>query len=133
MPIEIGDLNRNFIVVDERTTVRQVRDQVAATGKDFVYIVARLADGQYAVLWLGDLIQALQKHSETLLPEMLDAALGDMSDLLAPRATDAVEQADMETREAKRLVKKTPGRFALLRLTRHASRVTQTLAPAVTG
>jgi len=104
MPIATSELNRDFIVVDEWTIVRQVRDQVAATGKDFVYIIVSLGRSRYAVLWLGDLILALQKYSETLLPEMLDAALGDTSDLLAPRATDAVEQADMETREAKRLV-----------------------------
>ena len=113
MPIETSALNRDFIVVDERTTVRQVRDQVAATGKDFVYIVVRLASGQYAVLWLGDLILALQKYSETVLPEMMDAALGDMSDLLAPRAADAVEQADMETGEAKGLVSK-PGKMLVV-------------------
>jgi len=113
VPIETSALNRDFIVVDERTTVRQVRDQVAATGKDFVYIVVRLASGQYAVLWLGDLILALQKYSETVLPEMMDAALGDMSDLLAPRAADAVEQADMETGEAKGLVGK-PGKMLVV-------------------
>ncbi len=113
MPIETSALNRNFIVVDERTTVRQVRDQVAATGKDFVYIVVRLADGQYAVLWLGDLIQVLQKHSEALLPEMLDTALGDVPDLLAHRTADVVGQADMDTDEAKRLVSK-PGKMLVV-------------------
>lgn len=113
MPIEIGDLDRNFIVVDERTTVRQVRDQVAATGRDFAYIVVRLANGQYAILWLGDIIQALQKRSETLLPEMLDTALGDVPDLFAHRTADIVGQADMDTDEAKRLVGR-PGKMLLV-------------------
>jgi hypothetical protein len=113
MPIETSALNRNFIVVDERTTVRQVRDQVAAAGKDFVYIVVRLANGQYAVLWLGDLIRVLQKHSEALLPEMLDTALGDVPDLLAHRAADVVGQADVDTEEAKRLVSR-PGKMLVV-------------------
>jgi len=110
MAIAESELKRDFIVVDEWATVRQVRDQVAATGNEWTYIVVQLANGQYAVLWLSELIEALQKTSETLLPGMLDAALSDVPDLLAPRTTDAVEQADVETREAKNLARNMPGR-----------------------
>ena len=110
MPIAESELKRDFIVVDERATVRQVRDQISETESEWVYIVVRLANGQYAVLWLSELIGALQKSSEILLPGMLDAALGAVPDLLAPRAADAVEQADMETGKAKRLTRKVPGK-----------------------
>jgi hypothetical protein len=104
MPTAASSLNRDFIVVDERTTVRQVRDRVAATGKDFVYIVVRLVDDQYAVLWLGDLIQALQKwRGETFQPHFLDIALGDVPDLLVFQAAHAIQQANMDREEAKRV------------------------------
>ena len=113
MSIAESELKRDFIVVDEWTTVRQVRDQVAATGKDFIHIVVRLANGQYAVLWLADLIQALQKEDETLWMWMLNAALADVPDLLDNRGADAVEQADVDTEEAKRLVGK-PGKMLVV-------------------
>ena len=101
MSIAESELSRDFIVVGEQTTVREVRDQVAATGKDFVYIVVRLANGQYAVLWLADIIQALQKKDETLWTWMLNAALADVHDLLDHRVAGAVEQADADAGEAK--------------------------------
>ncbi|MCD6344060.1 MAG: CHAT domain-containing protein, partial [Anaerolineae bacterium] len=66
--------------------------------------------GQYAVLWLSELIQALQKESDTLWQGMLDAALADVPNLLAPLAADAVERATMSTREAQHHARKTPGK-----------------------
>ena len=110
MPIATSNLNRDFILVDERTTVRQVRDQVAATRNHWTYIVVRLANSQHAVLWLSELIQALQKDSEVLLSWMLDSALGDVPGLLAPRAADAVEQAAMGMGQARILLNKLPGK-----------------------
>ncbi len=113
MSIAESELNRNFIVVDAQATVREVRDRVTATGKDFVYIVVRLANGRYAVLWLADIIQALQKEDETLWTWMLNAALADVPDLLDHRLADAVEQADVDTEEAKRLTSK-PGKMLVV-------------------
>jgi len=110
MPISKRELNRDFIVVNEWTTVREVRDQVAATGNNQVFIIVRLDNGQYAVLRLSELIQVLQKHSDVLLPEMLEAPLSYVPALLAPRAGDAVEQASVGTGVARRLATKTPGR-----------------------
>ncbi len=110
MSIPESKLGRNFIEVDERTTVRQVRDQVAATESKWTHIIVRLANGQYVVLWLSEVIEALQKSSEILLPGMLDAALGDVPDLLAPRAVDAVEQTSMDWRDAFNLAKRIPGK-----------------------
>jgi hypothetical protein len=110
MPISEEALVRDFIVVDERTTVRQVRDQVAATENSRTYIVVRLSNGKYAVLRLNELIQVLKEHSETLAPEMLEASLNDVPGLLPPRAADGVEQASMGTGRAKMLVNKMPGK-----------------------
>jgi len=111
MPIAESVLDRDFIVVDERTTVRQVRDQVDATGNKWTYIVVRLATAQYAVLRLDELIEALQEwRGETLLQSTLDAALSQVPNLLAFRAADAVEQADVETEAARRLARKMPGK-----------------------
>ena len=110
MPIATSALDRNFIVVDEQTTVEEVRDRVDATGNQWIYIVVHLSNGQYAVLWLSELIQALQKESDTLWPGMLDAALADVPNLLAPLAADAVERATMSTREAQHHARKTPGK-----------------------
>jgi len=98
MPIAESELKRDFIVVDEWTTVQQVRDQIAARLNEWAYVVVRLAGGQYAVLWLSELIGALQKwRGETFQPDVLGVALGDVPDLLVPRAAGAVEQAAMET------------------------------------
>jgi len=109
MSIADSELERNFIVVDERATVREVRDQVAATGDRWTYVVVQMADGHYAVLWLSELVAAMQQDSEALLSWMLDAALNKVPDLLASRAANAVEQAEMDTGAAKRLARKMPG------------------------
>jgi hypothetical protein len=88
-----------------------VRDQIAARLNEWAYVVVRLAGGQYAVLWLSELIEALQKwRGEMFQPDVLGVALGDVPHLLAPRAADAVEQADVETGEARRLVRRVPGK-----------------------
>ncbi len=110
MPISEEALTRDFIVVDEWTTVQQVRDQVAATKNNWTYVVVRLDNGQYAVLRLNELIQVLKEHSETLATEMLEASLNDVPDLLPPRATDGVEQGSMGTGRAKMLLNKMPGK-----------------------
>jgi len=110
MPIATSALDRDFIVVDEQTTVEEVRDQVTATGNQWIYIVVHLSNGQYAVLWLSELIQELQNYGEMLRPGMLDAALADVPNLLAPLAADAVERATMSTREAQHHARKTPGK-----------------------
>jgi hypothetical protein len=110
MPISEEALVRDFIVVDEWTTVQQARDQVAATKNNWTYIVVRLDNGQYAVLRLNELIQVLKERSETLAPEMLEASLNDVPDLLPPRAADGVEQASMGTGRAKMLLNKMPGK-----------------------
>jgi len=108
MSIAESELNRDFLIVDERTTVQQVRDQIV---NEWTYVVVRLASGQYAVLQLSELIEALQEwRGETFQPDVLETALGDVPDLLAPRAADAVEQADMDTGEAKRLTRRMPGK-----------------------
>jgi CHAT domain-containing protein len=110
MPIATGELKRGFIVVDEWTTVREVRDQVDETQNKWTYIIVRLDSGQYAVLRLDEIIQVLKKHSDTLTPDILGAPLGNVPDLLAPRAGDAVEQASMGTGRARQLLTKMPGR-----------------------
>ncbi len=110
MPIATSALNRDFIVVDERTTVEEVRDRVDATGNKWVYIVVCLDNGQYAVLRLSELIQELQTYGEMLQAGMLDAALADVPNLLPPLAVDAVERATMSTREAQRRARNTPGK-----------------------
>ncbi len=108
MPIAERELNRDLIVVDEQATVQQVRDRVAETEKGFVYIAVRLADGRYAVLWMADIIQALQAWGgEMLMPGMLDTALIDVPDLLAPRVAETADQAEMDTSEARELVGRT--------------------------
>lgn len=110
MPISEEALVRDFIIVDEWITVQQARDQVAATKNNWTYIVVRLNNGQYAVLRLNELIQVLKEHSETLLPEMLEASLNNVPDLLPPRAADGVEQASIGTGRAKMLLNKMPGK-----------------------
>ncbi len=111
MPIIESELNRDFIVVDERTTVRQVRDQVDATGNEWTYIVVRLVTGQYAVLRLHELIETLQEwFGQTLLPRMLDATLGQVPGLLISRAAGGAEGADMEMGAAKLFARKMPGK-----------------------
>jgi hypothetical protein len=110
MAIAESELDRNFVVVDERATVRQVRDQVATTENEWTYVVVWLADGQCAVLCLSEIVEALQEwRGEVLQPGILDVALRDVPGLLAPRAADGVEQASMETGEVKRLARRTPG------------------------
>jgi hypothetical protein len=110
MAIAESELDRNFIVVDERTTVRQVRDRVAATGNERTYVVVWLANGQCAVLCLSEIVEALQEwRGEVLQPGILDVPLRDVPGLLTPRAADGVEQVDMETGEAKRLARRAPG------------------------
>ena len=111
MPIAESALNRDFVVVDELATVRQVRDRVVATGNDWTYVVVRLADGRYAILCLKDVIQALWDwQGDAFRPGTLGVALRDVPDLLHPRAADGVEQASVGTGEAKRLVRRMPGR-----------------------
>jgi len=110
MPIAESELDRDFIVVDDQATVRQVRDRVAATGNDWTYVVVWLVDGQCAVLCLSEIVEALQKwRGEVPQPEVLDVTLRDVPGLLAPRAADVVEQAGMETRQAKQLARRAPG------------------------
>jgi hypothetical protein len=109
MPIHESELTHSFVVVDEQTTIRRVRDAVEETGNLWTYVVVPLSDGQFAVLWLSEIIQTLQSHSDVLLPGMLDTTLADVPDLLAPRAARAVQQAAMTTREAKSLAKQMPG------------------------
>jgi hypothetical protein len=111
MAIADSELNRDFILVDEHTTVRQVRDEVGATGNEWTYIVVRLDTGQYVVLRLNELVEALKGWlGKTLLQRMLDAALSIVPGLLAPRAVDGVEAVAMETGAAKRLARKVPGK-----------------------
>jgi len=111
MPIAERELSRDFVVVDERATVREVRDRIDATGNEWAYVVVRLATGQYAVLRVHELIEVLQAWlGETLLQRMLDATLSDVPGLLAPRAADGVEGTSIETEEAKRLARQVPGK-----------------------
>ncbi len=110
MPIATSELKRDFIVVDESATVAQVRDQVADTQSKWTYIIVRLDDGRYAVLRLNELIQALQGQSDILTPDMLDAPLYSLSDLLTPKAGAAVEQTSMGTGRARQLLYKMPGK-----------------------
>jgi len=110
MAIAESELDRDFIVVDDQATVRQVRDRVAATGDDWTHVVVWLANGQCAVLCLSEIIEALQKWGgEEFQPEVLDVTLRDVPGLLAPWTADGVEQAGVETGEAKRLARRTPG------------------------
>jgi hypothetical protein len=110
MPIPTSELKRDFIVVDERATVRQVRDQVADARNQWTYIIVGLDDGRYAVLRLNELIQVLQGQSDALTQEMLDAPVASVSDLLAPRAGDAVEGSSMGIGRARQLLNKMPGK-----------------------
>jgi len=110
MPIATSELKRDFIVVDESATVAQVRDQVDDTQNKWTYIIVRLDDGRYAVLRLNELIQTLQGQSDVLTPDMLDAPLYSLSDLLAPKAGAAVEQASMGTGRARQLLNKMSGK-----------------------
>ncbi len=110
MPIATGELKRDFIAVDERVTVRQVRDQVAATGNKWTYVVVRFNNGQYAVLRLNELIQVLQQQGDVLTPDMLEKPLRDVPNLLVPRAGEAVEQASMGIGRARQLLGRMPGR-----------------------
>lgn len=109
MPIAENQLRRNFIVVDEYATVKEVREQIKATGDDWTSIVVRLADGRYAVLRLNEIIKVLQRESDVLWAGMLKAALRSLPNLLESRAADAVEQSDMDTIEAKRQMRRVPG------------------------
>ncbi len=105
MPIADSALNRNCRVFDERTTLQQVLDQVGVTEE--VYVVVRLASGQYAAVPLSELketLDGLQRLQDKTL--MLNAALGD---LLAPLAADAVEQASVKTWQAESLRRGVPG------------------------
>lgn len=111
MPIAESELSRDFVVVDDWATVQQVRQQVDATGNKWTFIVIRLTTGQYAVLWLSELIEALQGlFGEALTQRVLDITLSQIPNLLAPRAVDAVEQSSMGTGSAKRLAKKVAGK-----------------------
>jgi hypothetical protein len=110
MPIATNELGRDFLVVPESATVRQVRDRVADTGNRWIYIVVGLEDGRFVVLRLAELIRVLQTHSKTLFPEMLETPLGRVPDLLRPRAGDAVERSSMSTGQAKTLARKMPGK-----------------------
>ena len=111
MPIAASELRRDLIVVDEVATVRQVRDQVAATGQPWTYIVVKLGGGQYAVLQLAELIQALKDwRGGQLLPETLEVTLAEVPGLLASRAGAAIEQASLSTDRARELQKTMPGR-----------------------
>lgn len=110
MPIATGELKRDFIVVGQSDTVRHVRNRVADTGNQWTYIVVRLENGQYVVLRLDELIQALQAQSEAPRPEMLEMPLTEVPDLLRPRAGDAVEQGSMGTGAARALARKMSGR-----------------------
>lgn len=110
MPIATRELRLDFIVVDESSTVQQVRDWIAETQNQWTYIIVRLDDGRFAVLRLDELIRVLQSHSHTLMPEMLLARLVDVPDLLPPRAAEAVEQASMGTGRARQLLYKMPGK-----------------------
>jgi hypothetical protein len=111
MSIARSELTRAFLVVDEWATVREVRDRVEAAGDSWVFVVVRLATGQYAILWLVELIQVLQSlYGGTPLPGMLDTALSQVPNLLAPRAVDPVEQESMGTGQARRLARTVPGK-----------------------
>ena len=110
MPIATSELKRDFIVLAESATVAQVRDQVAYTQNKWTYIIVTLDDGRYAVLRLNELIRALQRQSDVLTPDMFDALLSGVPDLLAPKAGAAVEQASMGTGRARQLLNKMPGK-----------------------
>jgi hypothetical protein len=110
MPIATSELKRDFIVVDESATVAQVRDRVADTQNKWTYIIVRLGDGRYTVLRLNELIQALQSQSDILTPDMFNAPLSGVPDLLAPKAGAAVEQTSMGTGRARQLLNKMPGK-----------------------
>jgi len=111
MAIADSELNRDFIVVGERVTVREVRDRVAATRNGWTYIVVRLSSGQYAVLCLTEIVGALQRwRGDEFQPDILDVSLSDVPHLLLPRASNGIERADMETGDAKRLARRMSGR-----------------------
>jgi hypothetical protein len=110
MPIAPGELKRDFVVVDEGASVRQARDLVEGTGNLWTYIVVRLESGQYAVLRLDELIDALKEQSDLLLPGMLDMPLSYLPGLLASRAGDAVERDSMSTWQAKARRDALPGK-----------------------
>jgi hypothetical protein len=79
-------------------------------GDDWAHIVVRLTSGQYAVLWLSELIQALRAWcGKTFEPGILDIRLASVPDLLSSRAADPVERADMHTEEAQCLAGQMPG------------------------
>jgi hypothetical protein len=110
MPITLEELNRDVVVVDERATVRQVRERVAAAQNHAVYIVVRLANGRYTVLRLAEIVQWLQRQGAQPTPELFDTALADLGDLLPPRAADAVEQRDTSTQQARERLSRMPVR-----------------------
>ncbi len=108
MPISIDQLKRNFIVVDDTTTVAQVRDRARASGDRWLYIVARLGDGRYAAFYLLDLIAKLQEYSPEPVPQMLRSELRQVPDFLEARAMPPVEQDSMSTQQGQRLQAETP-------------------------
>jgi hypothetical protein len=112
MPIDPRELKRNLILVDERTTVRQVHDRIAASGDPWTFVVVRLSTGRFAVLRWTELVTALDQHAESLSPllDVLSTTLGDLPGLLAPRATDPILRAAMSTDQARRRVAQSPER-----------------------
>ncbi len=110
MSAEPSELRRGFLLVDQHTTVEEVRNRIASLGNVWMYVVVALADEQFALFRLGELIEILKSTSPTFRPEFLRLPLEGVPNLLTPRAVSTVEEVGLTPGRVRALLKDAPRR-----------------------
>jgi hypothetical protein len=108
-PINLDELSRDFVEVDERTTVREVRNRVAS-GCNVVYIVVQLANEGYAVLRLFELVWILKQLRVEATSGLLDMRLSAIRAALASRSVEPVESGETDAAKAREAMDRSPNR-----------------------
>src|SRR5712691_8038448 len=116
MVIESSELKRDFLFLDDSTTVGQLRDRLLVCGDLWIYVAVALAGGGFAVLRLSELIEALKASDRTFRTEVLARRLGDIPTLLAARGANSVEEAGLSPARIRALFRDGPrGRWVVLK------------------
>lgn len=69
MPVPPELLNKHFIVVDAHSSIGEVLAQIKAIKNLWTYVVVKFSDGQYAVVWAKEIVDAAQGRQDLMTSE----------------------------------------------------------------
>jgi CHAT domain-containing protein len=112
MPVPTELLNKQFIVVDAQTSIHDVLAQVQETKNLWTYIVVAFPDGQFAIIWGKEVVEAVQRLEDSFRAEGGFAKpvrlFEEPISILELQKLNPIDEAETSRAESRRLLKDSP-------------------------